>query len=119
MTTPLSQKMQKKGRIALPNAKGFQMINIAEIIRCEAMGNYTTIYLQNGESILVCRQLGKIEPLISPYDFLRVHHSHLVNLYFIQQYFKEKDGRLLLMNGDFIPIARGRKKDLLEKMSLV
>ena len=95
------------------------MLKIEEIIRCEAEGNYTNIYLKNGKSVFVCRQLGKIETLLSSYGFLRIHYSHLVNLNCIKQYFKEKDGRILLSNGDFIPIARGRKKGLLQKIGLL
>ena len=43
--------------IALPTIDGLLFIKISDIIRCEANGSYTKIFLQNKEMILVSRNL--------------------------------------------------------------
>ena len=99
--------------LALPDANGFHLLAIPEIIRCRADGNYTILHRQNEPELLVCRQLGKLEPLLTPHGFLRVHHSHLVNLRTVKQFVKrKKDGRLLLFNGDVVPVARSRRPEI-------
>jgi two-component system LytT family response regulator len=66
-------------KIALPTLKEIQFVPVHEIVRCEASDNYTTFYLQNRESILVCKTLKEFAELLTPHGFIRTHHSHLVN----------------------------------------
>lgn len=109
----------KKKLLVLPDSNGYHLLTISEIIRCRADGNYTILHRQDEPELLVCRQLGKLEPLLTPHGFLRVHHSHLVNLQTVKRFVKrKKDGRLLLANGDVVPVARSRKAALLAWMGV-
>jgi two-component system LytT family response regulator len=107
-------KKGQKGtpKIALPMLTEIMYINVDEIIRCEASDNYTTFYLQNKEKILVCKTLKEYSELLRPYNFVRTHQSHLVNLRFVKSLLKEDGGVLLLTNLSKIPISRQNKENV-------
>lgn len=105
-------------KIALPTLNEILYIKISTIIRCKADNNYTTFYLDNGESILVCKTLKEFAEILQPHQFIRTHQSHLVNLQFVKSYLKEDGGTLLLNEKTRIPIARQNRemvKDSLNK----
>ena len=82
----------------------------ADIIRIEAVSNYSRIYLSNGNTIVVAKVLHLLQDLLPETMFVRVHRSHLVNKQFVENV-KEKNGSrtLLFFNGETIPISRRNK----------
>lgn len=96
-------------KIALPTLKEIQFVPVNEIIRCEASDNYTTFYLQNKESVLVCKTLKEFAELLMPHGFVRTHQSHLVNGQYVRSYLKEDGGILLLHDKTKVPISRQNK----------
>ncbi|MDB5122503.1 MAG: Two component transcriptional regulator, LytTR family [Mucilaginibacter sp.] len=105
-------------KIALPTLQEIIYVKVSEIIRCEASNNYTLFYLQGGENVLVCKTLKEFAELLKPYNFIRAHQSHLVNLYFVKSYLKEDGGSLFLNDRTKIPISRQNRdlvKDALSK----
>lgn len=101
-------------KLGIATAKGYFFIEPREIIRCESDGNYTTLYLTGNQKHCVCRQLGLLEEDLPPDLFMRVHHSHVVNLLFLDRY--ERIGLLWLHDGDAIPVARRRRRELLTRL---
>ena len=85
-----------------------------EIVFCESDGNYTTIHLITGKTLLVTQQLKQIEDRLSD-DFFRIHNSYIVNLNKITEYIKS-DGYVILSNNAKIPVSRQKKSLLLEKL---
>ena len=68
-------------KIAVPMAEGYEIIPTENIISCEADDNYTHLHLKNQKKLTACRSLGEVEEQLQPFStFIRVHHSHLVNL---------------------------------------
>ena len=55
--------------------------------------------------------------MLSDYDFLRVHKSHLVNLQYIKQYKKGKGGQAIMIDGSSVDISPNRKQEFLAKFS--
>jgi len=49
------------------------------IIRCEADGNYTRIYVTGSAAIFTARTLKEFDELLQSQGFIRVHRTHLVN----------------------------------------
>lgn len=66
--------------------QGFEMIPVNSVIRCSAHNNYTEYFLTEGKKLLISRTLKETEEMLDGYAFLRVHHSHLVNLNAIARY---------------------------------
>ena len=102
-------------KIALPMADGLQFVNRNEIVRCEACGNYTKIYLQENRTYMVARTLGEYEELLSPYNFLRIHHAHLINLDHIEKYVRGEGGYVIMSDGAVVDISRRKKQDFLNR----
>lgn len=99
-----------RNRIPIPTSEGFEFIHSDDIIRCESDSNYTNIYLIGGRKIVVTKTLKDTELLFPEHAFIRIHHSHLINLNHVKKYVKTNGNYLELTDGSNIPVAR-RKKD--------
>lgn len=100
------------GKITIPQLDGFQVLEVADILYCQADDNYTQIYLKNGK-ILVSKTLKYFEEILREYAFARVHKSFLVNVAEIVRYRKGKGGSVVLSSGKEVAVAPSRKKQLL------
>jgi len=105
-----------ESRLSIPTSEGLRVIQTGHIIRLQSENNYTNIIIEDEKDLLVSRTLKKFEEkLIS--GFLRVHHSHLVNVKKVVEYVKRDGGSLTLENGDSIPVGK-KYKTLVEKVLL-
>ncbi len=109
-----SNTIQHK-KIVLPQMDGFEVINVNEIIRAEANDNYTNFYLVDGKKFLVSKTLKHFDELLSDFDFIRTHKSHLVNLQYITKYVKGKGGQVRMSDDSYVDVSATRKKELLER----
>jgi two-component system LytT family response regulator len=103
-------------RIALPTMEGLQLVPTVDIISCTSSSNYTTLSLKGAPKLVVSRTLKEIEAMLEEHDFLRVHHSHLVNLKEIRKYIRGEGGMLVMSDGSSIDVSRSRKEALLAKL---
>ncbi len=104
----------KDETIALPSVERLLFVNLSEIVRCLGENNYTTVFLSNGESVLVSKTLKEYEELLKLNGFLRIHQSHLVNLNYVRSYEKQDGGYLKMADGASVSISRQRKQEVLE-----
>lgn len=113
----LSDKPVKLQKIALPSLEGFELVQLESILRCESDSNYTYVYLKTGRKLLVSRTLKEIEELLEGHSFLRVHHSHVVNLNEIERYVRGEGGYLIMSDQSSVTVSRSRKEALLNVFS--
>ena len=98
--------------IKIPSLNNNVVVSISEIIRIEAVGNYSRVYFADGTKMVVSKVLQWFEKLLPASMFVRVHRSHLINMQFLKS-IKGIDTKILLMvSGDYIVVSR-RKKDRL------
>ena len=109
------QKSTKSGSIALNTQEEIRLVNIADIIRLEAMSNYTNFHLAGGSKILVTKTLKEFEKVL-PESFLRVHQSHLVNRDQIDAYIKTEGGYLKMKDGADVPVSVRKKAQVVEML---
>ncbi len=109
-----SQQNKEEHRIGLTTMKETRFVKTSQVIRCESSNNYSTFYLDGGESILVCKPIYEYEELLSEYGFIRCHQSHIINKSFVKSWVKEYGGYLLLHNGTEIPVSRNKKEAVKE-----
>lgn len=102
--------------LALPTMDGFEIVKVADIIRCEGERNYTTFYLKNGDRTVVSRTLKEYEMLLSDSGFMRVFQSHLVNLKAVKRYIRGRGGFVVMEDGEQLPVSREKKDELLAKL---
>ena len=100
-------------KIALPTAERIVFSKVSGIIRMEGENNYTHIFFENGEKLLVSRTIKEYEELLSENGFIRTHQSHLVNKNYVHSYEKHDGGYLKLQNGDTVNVSRQRKEYVL------
>lgn len=87
-------------RISLSTEEQIRVVEIDDIIRCEADGNNTLFYLADGTRLFVTRTLKHFAKLLEKHPFMRTHQSDLVHLHHIKAYIKKEGGYLLMTNGD-------------------
>ena len=104
-------------KIAIPTMEGFQLVPADSITSCESDGNYTYLFLKDKRKITASRNLKEMEEILDDYPFVRVHHSHLVNINEVEKYIKGEGGYLIMSDGSNISVSRSRKELLLKKLS--
>lgn len=105
------------GRLAVPTRDGFIFVETHDVIRCEAGGNYTTLYLADGSRITSSRTLGEYETALSDAGFCRVHHSHLINLAHARRYHKGKGGVVVMSDGSAVDVSARKRDPFLERIA--
>lgn len=103
-------------RLILPDTYGFKVVNINDVIRCEADGCYTHLYMKNKSEITVSKPMSNFNDILPHDSFCRVHSKHIVNLNFMKQYVKGRTGKIILENGDEVVVAERKKKDFFEQL---
>lgn len=101
-------------RIALNSIDKVQVVNVHDIIQCESQRNYTLIYLLGNKQVLVTKTLKEFEDMLEADGFLRVHHSHLINLSHLKEFLKA-DGHAVMSDQSQVPVSV-RKRDQLLKI---
>ncbi|NBU48379.1 MAG: LytTR family transcriptional regulator [Flavobacteriales bacterium] len=99
----------QKRKLVLKTQESVHVVDLNEIIRCEADKNYTFFYLNNGKKILVSRTLKDFELLLSNHGFFRVQQSHLINLEYIERYDKQEGGSVIMKDGAPVPLSAAKK----------
>jgi len=103
-------------RIALPTIEGLQLIALSDIIACNARSNYTVLQLKGNKTLTVSRTLKEIEEMLDESGFLRIHHSHLVQLNEINKYIRGEGGSVVMSNGTHLDVSKSRKEELLKQL---
>lgn len=85
-----------------------------EIMRVQAVSNYSRIYFADGKVVTVAKVLHWFEEELPVEMFARVHRSHLVNRMFVDKINKAQSGNLVLRNGETISISRRKRMVLME-----
>jgi two-component system LytT family response regulator len=89
-----------------------------DVVMMEADKSYTTIYLSNGQEIVVSKTLKEVEKSFQFPRFYRVHNSYLINLNHVKEYLKGLGGELIMSNGKTASISRSKKAELFQKLYL-
>jgi len=101
-------------RLALPTREGVHFLQPAEIIRCEAIGNYTKFFMTGNKTYMISKTLGEYDALLTPHHFIRTHKSHLVNRKFIS--FIDHDGFAVLRDSSKVEVSRRRKEEVMDAL---
>lgn len=104
----------EKRRLVLKTQESVHVVELDQIIRCEADRNYTSFFLKDNKKILVSKTLKEYETLLSAHNFLRVQQSHLVNIDYVDRYDKKNGGAVVMKDGSEVPLSPA-KRDLFFK----
>jgi two-component system, LytTR family, response regulator len=102
-------------KLAIPVKGGIAFLEPDNIIRLQADGTYTHIFL-NGEKYTATKNIKEYEYLLTDFNFFRSHNSHLINLRHVKQ-FNKVDGFFVQMDdGSVAEISRRKKEEFIELM---
>lgn len=84
-----------------------------DILYAESDGNYSTVYLSDGQKIVLTKKLKEVNELLPSDTFFRIHNSYIINLSKIKEFLKT-DGYVILKSNHKIPVSRQKKSDFLD-----
>jgi len=108
----LLSNLEKIKKIVLKTAESIHIINIKNIIRCEADVNYTYFFLDNSDKLMVSKTLKEYSELLEPAGFFRTHQSHLVNLDHVIRFDKTEGGHLVMADESIVPVSSRKREQL-------
>ena len=108
----LQKNMQpnEKRRLVLKTQESVHVIELDQIIRCEADRNYTSFFLADNKKILVSKTLKEYETLLASHNFLRVQQSHLINIDYVDRYDKKNGGAVVMKDGSEVPLSPAKRE---------
>jgi two-component system LytT family response regulator len=104
------------GKIAISSVTSIDLINVDDILFCEASANNTLVYLTNNKKIVATKNLKEYEDLLAGHRFFRIHHAYLVNLKHVSKYIKGEGGSVILSNQKELEVSRRKKQEFLNAL---
>jgi two-component system, LytTR family, response regulator len=96
--------------------EGILFLKQEEIIRIEANGSYSAIFMTNGQKHTVSKNLKSVTELLESHLFFRCHNSHIINLRKVKK-FHTGDGFFIEMEDNSVAeVSRNKKDELLERI---
>ena len=112
----IKNPIQTNPRISLPSSDGIDLVPVNDIIYCKASSSYTDIILSNGSKKTICKVLKELEFQLASFEFLRVHHSYLINMNHLVSFHRSDGGFVEMINGDKVDVSRARKHELIDRL---
>lgn len=106
-------------RLAVATLQGITFLKIKDIVRVDALSNYSTFHLVNKQKIMVSKTLKDFESMLTQQNFFRVNRSCIVNTDYIVKYKNEDGGVLELHDGTEVGVGPHRKNELLDLLSRI
>lgn len=103
-------------KITLPTGNAYEIVNLKDIVRCEADGSYTYFYLTDKRKLMVSASLKHYEELLPEVDFIRAHHHNLINMNHVVRFLKEDGGYAIMSDGSKIEVSRRKKDQFMERL---
>lgn len=110
----IKRPVSETPKIVLSTSEKINVVKVKDILRCESDNYYTFFYFTNGKRLLVSKTLKENEELLSEYNFIRPHKSHLINALYIKSYNKHDGGSIVLTDGSQVPVSRRKKEKIIE-----
>jgi two-component system, LytTR family, response regulator len=99
-------------QLVITDARGFSVVQISDIVMLEADGYCTHIYTVAKEPLVSTRNLKYFEQILNGRNFMRVHHSFLINLEHVKRYSNQEE--ILLCNDIRCPLSRMHKRHFID-----
>ena len=84
---------------------GYIFLNPAEIIYCQADGNYTDLFLANGDKQTVSINIGRIEYILPDAIFSKINRSVIINKQFLTEINRRDKKCILKINDEEITFS--------------
>ena len=103
---------QSNSNLVIHHRKGFDVVKLSDIIYCEANTYCTNFYISGKKIICSSRNLKYFEELLPSGQFMRVHHSFIVNIQHVEGYSNHEE--ILLSENLRCSLSGSRKHAFLQ-----
>ncbi|MGB3468845.1 MAG: LytTR family DNA-binding domain-containing protein [Cyclobacteriaceae bacterium] len=110
----LNQTDKSPKKIILSTQDMINVVDLSDIVRCEANVNYTKFVISGQPNLLISRTLKEFEEELGPCGFMRIHKSHLINLHYVKGYDKREGGSVVLSDGTHVPLSLRKREQFME-----
>jgi two-component system LytT family response regulator len=114
----IAEPIKNKKKIVLKTMERIYSVDLDDIIRFESDGGYTKVYLVDGKRIMVSKTMKEFDDMLLDAGFLRVHHSHLINMNHLFC-FEKTDGHVVMKDDSIVPVSNRKKEQLLELLNMI
>jgi two-component system LytT family response regulator len=114
----IAEPIKNKKKIVLKTMERIYSVDLDDIIRFESDGGYTKVYLTDGKRIMVSKTMKEYDDLLLDAGFLRVHHSHLINMNHLFC-FEKAEGHVVMKDDSIVPVSNRKKDQLLELLNML
>jgi two-component system, LytTR family, response regulator len=104
-------------KMAIVNSKGFDIVKTADIVLCKADGYCTSFYLAGKIKISSTHILKHYEEVLPKEQFMRVHHSYIINKDHVKGYTNQ--GEVVLTDELHCPLSLSRKVEFMRTFKLI
>lgn len=111
-----SETFQKVNKLVLPASHGFEVLVFDELIRLEAEGCYTKVFIKAGKNKLISRTLKDFEDSLPKDRFFRTHKSHLINLKYVKEYSNSGGAYITMIDGSKVELSRRKSAEFILKI---
>lgn len=114
----IAEPIKNKKKIVLKTMERIYSVDLDDIIRFESDGGYTKVYLTDGKRIMVSKTMKEFDDMLLDVGFLRVHHSHLINMNHLFC-FEKTEGHVVMKDDSIVPVSNRKKDQLLELLNML
>lgn len=116
---PDTSVQRSRSVLELPVSDGIVMIKQSNIIRFEASGSYSILYLKDGTKYTASKNLKHFEAALDPLNFCRCHQSHIVNLHEVTKLLSSDGYYALMSDQSKAEVGRNYKEIFLAKLKVI
>lgn len=110
-----TKSVSENNKLIISDSRGFNILNIEDILRLEADGCYTTIVSKDKNSV-ISRTLKDFEASLPKEYFFRIHKSHLINLKYIKDYSNFSGNFVTMTDGSKVEISRRKTPEFIQRV---
>jgi len=116
---PDTPVQRSRSVLELSVSDGIIMIKQSNIVRFEAAGSYSILYLKDGTKHTASKNLKYFESVLDPLNFCRCHQSHIVNLHEVTKLVSADGYYALMTDQSKAEVGKNYKEVFLAKLKLI
>jgi two-component system LytT family response regulator len=114
---PARSRESYESHIFVQKSEKLFSLPVEEILHLEASGDYTIITTKN-DQFVSSSGIGKLEEIMNPDRFIRVHRSTIVNINYLKEIERHFNGGMVvkMQSGKSFPVSRTYAKQIRKKV---
>jgi two-component system LytT family response regulator len=114
---PVRERESYESHIFVQKSEKLFSLPVEEILHLEASGDYTIITTKN-DQFVSSSGIGKLEEIMNPDRFIRVHRSTIVNINYLKEIERHFNGGMVvkMQSGKSFPVSRTYAKQIRKKV---